>query len=61
MSDNESKYKPGWQWLGRNLENYKGMHAKYAESKGISNELRSAKTLTQARKVVFGYKKKNTR
>jgi hypothetical protein len=57
----ESIYNPGWQWLGRSLDNYKAMHAKTAADKGLTNELKAAKTLTQARKILWGYKKKNTR
>lgn len=52
---------PEYNWLGRSLDNYKDMHAKTAADKGVTAELRAAKTLTQARKIVFGYKKKNTR
>lgn len=48
-------------WLGRSLSNYKQMQAKVAESKGVLDALMSAKTLTQARKVVYGTKKGNTR
>lgn len=57
----ESTYRPGWQWLGRSLENYKDIHAKAAADKGVGEELKNAKTLTKARKIVFGYKKKNTK
>lgn len=49
------------QWLGRNLNNYKAMHAGLAKSKGVSTEFQNAKTLTQARKILWGYKKSNTR
>ena len=48
-------------WIGRSLENYKIMHGAAARQKGVMDKLFSAKTLTEARKVVFGYKKKNTR
>lgn len=54
-------YRPDWRWLGRSLENYKAMHAKTAESKGKGAELRNARTLTQARKIVFGLKRKQVR
>lgn len=57
----KSFHKPEYEWLGRSLDNYKSMHARTAESRGVGEQLRSAKTLTQARKIVFGYKKKNTR
>lgn len=56
----EAKYRPGFFWAGRNLDNYKQMQAKVAASKGVSKELRDAKTLTQARKIVYGYKRGNT-
>lgn len=56
----ESKFQPGWQWLGRNLDNYKSQHAKTAADKGITHEFKSAKTLTEARKILHGLKKKNT-
>lgn len=49
-------------WLSRDLkkslENYKKIQAKTAESKGVSEQLTAAKTLTQARKIVYGEKKK---
>lgn len=48
-------------WCGRSLENYKAIHAKTAEQKGVSHELQNARTLTAAKKVVFGIKKGNTR
>lgn len=57
----ESKFKPGWNWIGRSLTNYKSMQSGVAASKGVTKELEAAKTLTQARKVVYGYKSKNTR
>lgn len=37
------------------------MHEPTAREKGCLKELMNAKTLTQARKILFGYKKKNTR
>jgi len=48
-------------WFGRSLDNYKKMHAKTAEDKGVDKEFHSAKTLTKARKILFGYKRKNTK
>jgi hypothetical protein len=54
-------YRPDWEWLGRSLSNYKSMHAAGARSKGVYERLMEAKTLTQARKVVFGYKKGQTK
>ncbi len=53
--------KPTSTWCGRSLSNYKAMHAKTAANKGVTQELLSAKTLTQARKIVFGVKKGNDR
>lgn len=53
--------KPEWEWLGRSLPNYKSMHASTAKSKGVSEAFQSAKTLTQARKILFGYKKGNVK
>lgn len=58
---NEQKSVKNTAWAGRSLENYKAMHAQAAEKKGVSSEFQGAKTLTQARKVLFGMKKKNTR
>ncbi len=57
----ELKYRPESKWFGRSLENYKSMQANVAASKGVTKELREAKTLTQARKVVYGLKAKNTK
>lgn len=59
--EQQQKYKPETQWFGRSLENYKAQQAGVAESKGVGAELRAAKTLTQARKIVYGYKKGNTK
>lgn len=42
----------------RSLENYKEMHKDKAREKGVEKELSSARTLTQARRVLFGEKKK---
>jgi hypothetical protein len=41
----------------RSLENYKEMHKKTAESKGVASALAQAKTLTQARIILFGKKR----
>lgn len=57
----EQIYKPGWRWGGRSLENYKAMHRAQAEEQGKGPALAAVKTLTAARKLIFGYKKKNTR
>ena len=46
---------------GRSLENYKSMHTKTAENKGCKEEFLACKTLTQARKVLFGMKKGQTK
>lgn len=63
MSDEkeENKHRPGYQWLGRSLQNYKQMHSSTASDKGCSKEFQACKTLTAARKVLWGFKKKNTR
>lgn len=53
--------KTEYEWLGRSLSNYKSMHAGTASSKGVKEQFQAAKTLTAARKILFGYKKKNTR
>lgn len=44
--------------LNRSLDNYKSVHMAKAESAGKGAELRAARTLTAARKVVFGEKHK---
>jgi hypothetical protein len=54
-------HKPDWNWLGRSLDNYKSMHAAEAATRGVGEKLKAAKTLTEARKIVFGYKKRNTK
>lgn len=46
-------------WIGRSLENYKKLHEKGAKLKGCNEALQAAKSLTIARRIVFGYKKKN--
>lgn len=66
MAQEQSKnknsiYVPEWEWLGRSLTNYKDMHTSTAKEKGVEKEFQSAKTLTAARKILFGFKKKNTR
>lgn len=45
----DSTFRPEYHWFGRNLESYISMHPK----------ARGAKTLTQARQMAFGFKKKN--
>lgn len=61
MSKFNVEHKPEYNWLGRSLENYKAMHTKTAENKGVGAAFRAAKTLTEAKKLAFGYKTKNTR
>ena len=51
-------YKPEWRWLGRNLANYKQQHAETARKKGVFERLYTARTLTEARNIVFGTKQK---
>lgn len=54
-------HKPDWYWRGRSLENYKAMHKKWAADEGKGAALEAAKTLTSARKILFGYKRGNVR
>lgn len=42
----------------RSLQNYKEMHKDGARDAGVEKELANARSLTQARKIVFGEKKK---
>ena len=44
------------KWLGRSLENYKSIHKATATTKGCLEAFLSAKTLTQAKKILFGEK-----
>ena len=60
-TEHPSKYTSNGHWLGRSLENYKSALMGVAEAKGLLEQFRATKTLTQARKVLWGYKKKNTR
>lgn len=46
---------------GRSLENYKSMHKQTAINKGVEVEFQACKTLTQARKVLWGMKKGQTK
>jgi hypothetical protein len=41
------------------LENYKKSHAKIAASKNKSVDLAAARTLTEARGILYGIKRKN--
>ena len=45
------------KWIGRSLSNYKSMHAKRAESLGKGKAFHNARTLTEARKIIFGVKR----
>jgi hypothetical protein len=51
-------HRPDWNWAGRSLENFKTINKKRAEEKGVLEQLMRAKTLTEARKVIFGVKSK---
>lgn len=42
----------------RSLENYKEMHREMAKDKGFEKEFMAARTLTQAKKLAYGEKKK---
>jgi len=58
----QQKRSQEWDNLDQRLENYKNQHAETAKSKGLVEELKAARTLTKARKVLFGEKtKKNGR
>lgn len=48
-------------WCGRSLTNYKEMHKETARKKGVEAALQNARTLTQAKKALFGIKKGATR
>ena len=41
-------------WLGRSLANYHAQHEALAAEKGVKSQFMAAKTLTAARKVLFG-------
>ena len=56
LNEMESKFRS--KWKGRNLDNYKSQHTKTAHRKDVWNEFIAAKTLTQARKILFGNIKK---
>jgi len=45
-------------WYGRSLENYKAMHMKNAQAKKVGVAFAGAVTLTKARKILWGEKKK---
>ena len=44
-------------WKGPSLQNYKEMHKAKAEAEGKLDKLMACRTLTQARKLLFGEKK----
>lgn len=48
-----------YNWLGRSLSNYLEMHRSKFKEKGIDTS--KIKTLTEARKLAFGLKRKHTR
>lgn len=50
-----------YNWLGRSLSNYKSQQADIARKKGVGTQLQNAKTLTEARKIIYGLKSKNTK
>lgn len=50
-----------YNWLGRSLSNYKSMQESVAKSRGCLKQLQNAKTLTEARKVVYGVKSKQAK
>ena len=41
----------------RSLANYKSQHAALAKEKGVEKEFEAAKTLTAAKKILYGVKK----
>ena len=47
-----------WNDLQGRLQSYKATHKKSADAKGKTAELNQARTLTQARKAVYGEKQK---
>lgn len=47
-----------WFNYAQRLENYKDMHKKLATSKGVIKPFMACPTLTKARKILFGEKKK---
>lgn len=55
------EHRPKYEWLGRSLDNYKRMHRNTVEKKGVIEAFTGAKTLTQAKKILFGYKRGNSK
>jgi hypothetical protein len=49
-----------WYNFAERLSNYISMQESVAKSKGVWDQLKKAKTLTQARKIVYGVKGKNS-
>lgn len=45
------------KWYGRSLLNYKTQQESLAKRKGLTKELVNVKTLTEARKLLYGTKK----
>lgn len=50
-----------YNWLGRSLSNYKSQQVDVARQKGCTAQLANAKTLTEARKIVYGVKAKQAK
>ncbi len=46
-------------WLGRNLDNYKSIHAEMAKEKGIYEQLMACPTYTAAKRLLYGKKDKH--
>jgi hypothetical protein len=57
----ENKAENNKHSLEQRLSNYKSMHQGTAKSKNCLQDFMSARTLTEARKILWGFKKKNTR
>lgn len=51
---------PEWNNLPKRLDNYKRMQKEVAKKNGVSKELEAARTLTEARKIVYGPKIRKT-
>jgi len=54
---NQAKHKPGSEWFGRSLDNYKNLHRGAAEARGNGKAFERATTVTEARKLAFGTKR----
>lgn len=55
--EQELKYGSHQSWTGRNLKNYQELNAETARTEGKYTALMSARTLTEARKIMQGRKK----